>query len=486
MSALKKPNDSEITAEIVLPESIKKKSEALKKELLGSLEIEKTPALSSAENLNKNNDVLNFKRDQLASKTREIDTNKLFQENVSSQQLNSKGPQVHEELKKASEVLISETKKFAPLQKEIESGLLKISNLKSEMQHFFESNLNEKRKTTTLLEDQNREILKNGEMLKEVNSSLSSSLREITDQIQKLSKEKLSLHQEVAKLKEEISQKSSILQSFEQKSKQLSEINSSISSGMEKLTELVVLEEQVKQLQFNKSQLTRECDTLSHSIRVLNQDKSEMHINLDRLEISHEQLTNQVSARREQLMAAENELIDGKKRVEGFRSEEFDLQKRVQFEQGQLHKIMTEVAQLEGIKIAHQKLQEETYEYYQEKKSFYLKELELLEQTNHSRKSELDAAYEKSKIQWENEYREFSANKEKELQKKLDFMHREAIEDFKKIKKELSLRIWNAVQAELQNQQFTTQEDRSKAMKNEIENILNNAVVKNKKWKLWW
>ena len=113
MSALLKMSDQDKTAEIEVPESILKSAQKLKKEQQDiSHELDKVKSEEVVRKTDESTKVFNLRQHTAAEKVRELELRKLKAERELNALLQQKNSKLHEDLKKATDVLLIETKKI--------------------------------------------------------------------------------------------------------------------------------------------------------------------------------------------------------------------------------------------------------------------------------------------------------------------------------------------------------------------------------------
>lgn len=486
MTAAKKLSDSDATGDFVLPESFRVKSEELKKEQESIVqEIEKVKAEPVVRKTDESTRVFNLRQETMTAKIKELEMRRIRTEKELHAILRQKNSTLHEDLKKATLILVEETKKIAPLEKEIESGVSKISHLRNEMQLLFESTSGEHKKNSQAIGEQTKEINHLGVIIKETLSFLDQNFRHLTSSIEQMSVEKISLASAVESLKWDIQGKQNILKAFEQKQQELTLVEGKIKILQEKLPELKEQESRAFNLREEIPFLVKERDTLHVSIQSAIQEKNEI-INVQvRMELNLKQMEDQLSSKREALLTVEKEIIDAKKRLDSCRDDAFNLTGQMQLDQQTLARVKAEVAQFESTKSSCQKLQDESFSFYKEKKEFYARELQVLEDAQKSKIAQLSAEFEAKKLQWNEEFKIFTQEREKELKQKFELMEQEDLEDIRKRKSELCQAVTEVVKKQLTREGFIAQDQKEEDAKKDVEGIFDRFFGKTNRWKLW-
>jgi hypothetical protein len=486
MTAVKKLSDTDATGEFILPESFRLKSEELKKEQESIVEeIQKVKAEPVIRKTDESTRVFNLRQETMTAKIKELEMRRIRTEKELHAILRQKNSTLHDDLKKATLILVAETKKIAPLEKEIESGVSKISNLKNEMQQLFDSTSSEHKKNTQAIGEQAKEINQLGVIIKETLSFLDQNFRHLTSSIEQMSIEKISLASAVESLKMEIHAKQNILKNFEQKQHELAQIESKIKIMQEKLPELKEQESRAFNLREEIPLLEKEKDNLYVSIQSAIQERNEMMNGLARMEINLKQMEDQLISKRESLLSVEKEIIDAKKRLDSSRDNAFELNCQMHLDQQALARVKAEIAQFDALKASSQKLQDESFSFYQEKKEFYVRELQALEDSQKSKMAQFSAELEAKKLQWSEEFKNYTQEREKELKQKFELMEQEDLDDIRKRKNDLCLAVNEIVKKQLTREGFIAQNQKEEDAKKEVEGLFDRFFGKTNRWKLW-
>lgn len=487
MTALLRKNaDPNATDEFVLPESFKKAAQELKNEQQTiTQELEKAKAESVVRKTDESTRVFNLRQHQVVSKIKELEQRKVKAEKELNALLQQKNSKLHEDLKKVTDVLVNETLKIAPFEKELENGMSKISNLKNEMQQFFESSLDERKKSSHFIEDQTREIQQLGELVKGTMNVLEKDFHRMNLDIDKLSMEKIEIISCLGRLKEEVFAKESILRTFELKREELQQIESVIMLHQKELP--VYLEAKAKHdsLITELGELKAKQLEINGQIQMSQQERMEIHHQNSRLEFTLSQVDEQISTRKEVLMVIEKDILEAKKRLESTRGEEFDLNRSYQLELVNLAKIRTEISQAEGMRSASLLMQEESFDFYKLKKETYTRELELLEVAHQARVSQLETEFQSKKLQWESEFKVFCEGRENDFKFHLEALDAEDLEEIKKKKSELSSQVVELIVRQSLKEGFSSVGQRTDDARSEVDGLFDRLFGRTNRWKLW-
>ena len=487
MTALLKKNaDPNATDEFVLPESFKKAAQELKTEQqMVTQELEKAKAEAVVRKTDESTRVFNLRQHQVVSKIKELEQRKAKAERELNALLQQKNSKLHDDLKKVTDVLVNETRKIAPFEKELENGMSKISNLKNEMQQFFESSLDERKKSSHFIEDQTREIHQLGELVKGTMSVLEKDLHRMNLDIDKLSMEKIEIISSLGRLKEEVFAKESVLRTCELKREELQQIESTIALHQKELPAFHEARAKYEGLLIEMGEIKNKQNEINSEIQLAMQEKIEILGQNNRMESTLSQIGDQLSSRKEALSLIEKEILDAKKRLESIREEEFDLKGSYQLAVSHLSKISTEIAQSEGLRSASLLLQKESYEFYKAKKETYSRELELLEFAHQAKISQLDSEFQSKKLQWESEFKSFCEGKENDFKFHLEALDAEDLEEIKRKKSELLFQVVEVVVKQSLKEGFSSVEQKSNEARKEVETIFDKVFGKTNRWRPW-
>jgi hypothetical protein len=487
MTALIKKNaDPNATDEFVLPESFKKAAQELKiEQQVVTQELEKAKAEPVVRQTDESTRVFNLRQHQVVSKIKELELRKAKAEKELNALLQQKNSKLHDDLKKVTDVLVNETKKIAPFEKELKNGMSKISNLKNEMQQFFESSLDERKKSSHFIEDQTREIQQLGELVKGTMNVLEKDLHHMNLDIEKLSMEKIEIIFSLGRLKEEVFAKESVIRTCELKREELQQIESVIALHQKEISSFHEARAKYEVLLIEMDQIKNKKNEFNAEIELGMQDKMMIIAQNTRMELTLSQISAQLSSKKETLSLIEKEIVDAKKRLESTRTEEFDLKSTYKNELSHLSEISTEIAQSEGIRSAALLLQKETYDFYKIKKETFTRELELLEVAHQAKISQLGSEFQSKKLQWESEFKSFCEGKENDFKFHLEALDAEDLEEIKRKKSELLFQVVELVVKQSLKEGFSSLEQKSNEARKEVETIFNKVFGKTNRWGPW-
>lgn len=151
-----------------------------KKEVLSKLsqEIEESKKLPERK-VDEMTVVFNLRQLEMEQKTKDLEAKKIKVERELNHMLSLKNSKFHEELKIATETLIDETKKIAPLEKSLEGLVDSIQKIRLEMIRLFNQGLEERKKSIAELGATKVEVTKMSGLVQETVGDLSLAYRDI-------------------------------------------------------------------------------------------------------------------------------------------------------------------------------------------------------------------------------------------------------------------------------------------------------------------
>ena len=486
MSALLKFNDEDKTAEVEIPESILKSAQKLKQE---QQEINEKLELARSEEVVRKTDestrIFNLRQHTAAEKVKELELRKLKAERELNALLQQKNSKLHEELKKATDVLVSETKKIAPLEKEFESRISKISNLKNEMQQFFESSLDERKKNSFFIESQTKEINQVGSIVKETMVLLQKDVHQINIEIEKLTQQKLELISYLGQLKEEIFLKEGVLRLCENKKNEMTQLDLELITLKQKVSDMKEVSFKYSQLQSDllilQSQFKDDRYKLDSQLQEVNEVKSQK----TKLLAGINQLEVDFTARRHALSELEKVIIETRIKLENMKDEEFQRDQELKDKGLSLSKIQEDIVRGESQRSAMLLMQEEASQFYQQKKEIYVREMNLLDQNFELRKEQLEAEYQSRKAQWELDFLKFCEQKETDQKLSLLQLEQHDIEEVRRKRSEfLSLTV-DVFKKQFEKDDFVSKDQKITVVQKDLENVFDRFFGKIVSKKFW-
>jgi hypothetical protein len=486
MSALFKFNDEDKTAEVEIPESILKSAQKLKKEQQDiSHELEKAKSEEVVRKTDESTKVFNLRQHTAAEKVRELELRKLKAERELNALLQQKNSKLHEELKKATDVLLIETKKIAPLEKEFESRMSKISNLKNEMQQFFESSLDERKKNSFFIENQTKEINQVGSIVKETMVLLQKDVHQINVEIEKLTQQKLELISYLGQLKEEIFLKEGILRLCESKKNEMTQLDFELSTLKQKVSDMRDVSFKYSQLQSDLLILQSQFKDDKHKLDSQLQEVNEVKSQKTKLIAGINQLEVDFTGRRHALDHIEKEILESRIKLDSMKSEEFQREQELKDKELCLSKIQDDIIRCESQRSAMVLMQEEVSQFYQQKKEVYVREMNLLDQNFELKKDQLELEFANRKAQWELDFLKYCDQKETEQKLNIIKLEQHDIEEVRRKRSEFLSLVLETFKKQLANDEFVSKDQKIQGAQIDLENVFDRFYGKIVSKKFW-
>ncbi len=486
MSALLKFNDEDKTAEVEIPESILKSAQKLKKEQQDiSHELERVKSEEVVRKTDESTKVFNLRQHTAAEKVRELELRKLKAERELNALLQQKNSKLHEELKKATDVLLTETKKIAPLEKEFESRMSKISNLKNEMQQFFESSLDERKKNSFFIENQTKEINQVGSIVKETMVMLQKDVHQINVDIEKLTQQKLELISYLGQLKEEVFLKEGILRLCETKKNEMALLDLELSTLKQKVSDMRDLSFKYSQLQSDLLILQSQFKDDKHKLDSQLQEVNEVKSQKTKLIAGINQLEVDFTGRRHALDNIEKEILESRLKLDSMKNEEFHREQELKDKELSLSKIQEEITRCESQKNAMLLMQEEATQFYQHKKGVYVREMNLLDQNFELKKEQLELEFANRKAQWELDFLKYCEQRETDQKLNLIKLEQLDIEEVRRKRSEFLSLVLETFKKQLANDDFVPKDQKIQGAQLALENVFDRFFGKIISKKFW-
>jgi hypothetical protein len=481
-----KLSDENKTDEFVLPEGFHKKREELKseKQILDE-ELDKVKSQAIIRKQDESTQVFNLREQQMIGRVKELEAKKLKTEKELNLLIQQKNSMLHDHLRKVTEVLVSEAKKIVPLEKDLESGVTKLFNIKNEMQQIFEQNIDDRKKNATLLENQSKEIQTINLVIKETTNILQKDFHSISGELEKLYREKMEMMSDLSSLRDKISSQIGVIKLLEEKEARVKEIEVSLRTYTDKTHQISEAEINLKRLKSECEKLQTQKVEFQKEISKSDLSRSDLHSSISKMEITLKSLDQEIHVKREDLLSIDKTTLDVKMRVEDIRNEEFDLLKSLKVQQNIHSSLMTEIARLEGAKTAALKMQDESLKFLKEKKEFYEREIVLIEEGHKNKIARLDAEMVSKKIEWEQEFRVFSETKEKELEKRLAELEEIDLQELRKKQKDIASDIIDVFKKIQSKEGFSTVEQKMDEAKKDLNSVFEKHMGSLQRWKFW-
>ena len=481
-----KLSDENKTDEFVLPEGFHKKREELKSEKqIIDRELDQVKSQAIIRKQDESTQVFNLREKQMLGRVKELEAKKQKTEKELNLLIQQKNSMLHDHLRKVTEVLVSEAKKIVPLEKDLESGVSKLFNIKNEMQQIFEQNIDDRKKNASFLEDQSKEIQTINSVIKETTTLLQKDFHLITGELERLHREKMGMMSELSSLKDKISSQIGVIKLLEEKEARVKEIEASLRVYSDKTHQISEAEVVLTRLKSECEKLQTQKLDIQKEISKSDFSRSDLHSSISRMELTLKGLDQEILAKRDDLLSIDRTTLDVKMRVEDIRNEEFDLLKSLKVQQNIHSNLMTEIARLEGAKTAAMKMQDESLHFLKEKKEFYEREMALLEEGHKNKVARLDAEMVSKKIEWEQEFRIFSESKEKELEKRLAELEEMDLQELRKKQKDIASDIIDVFKKIQSKEGFSTIEQKMDEAKKDLNSVFEKHMGSLQRWKFW-
>jgi chromosome segregation ATPase len=487
MSALmKKLSDADKTTEVEIPESIKQSAQKIKKEHDEiHNELEKAKSEEVIRKTDESTKVFNLRQHMAIEKIKELEQRKVKAEREINALMQQKNSKLHEELKKVTDVLVCETKKIIPLEKEFELRLSKISNLKTEMQHFFESSLDERKKNSHFIENQTKEINQVGSLVKETLIILQKDVHQVSAELEKLTQQKLELLSYLSQLKEEVFLKEGVLRLCENKKNETIQLDAEIEGLKVRLSDLRELGLKHGQLQSEiiilQSQLQDSKIKVDSSLQEMSEAKSQKI----KLQFGLEQLEHEFESRRGHLTLLEKDVLNQRILLENLKNEEAQLNQTIKEKQNELSKNQAEISHSSAQKEAFLKMLEEVGQFYHQKKDVFLREMDLLDQNFESKRLQYEAEFEMKKTSWDLEFKKFTEQRESEQKLKLIQLEQQEREEVGRKRAEFHSLVMECFKRQFEKDDFVSVDQKINGMRKDVESVFERFFGRQTSKKFW-
>lgn len=475
MTAALKTKESSVAEEFEIPEHLGQAVEELKKEqqtLKSELEVAKSQQVVRKQD--ESTRVFNLRQHQMELKIQELEDKKVQTEKELQNILQQKNSKLHDDLKKLAQFILQESKKIST-----------IANLRNELQQVFDSNLSDRKKNMGLIEEQNIYIHQLGELVRDTSKLLQNDFHFITGDIGKLQTEKQDETRKLAELKVEIAHHQGLFSEITARKKELQEIELKIQEGQRNALTHARMEDELSVMRTELHKLHEEKERLHASTVRLHQEEFHGQESLSRLKLREKHLEHVISGKKDQLQSLEADILDVRKRLEMTKNDEAEIHRKYLHHRDQLVALQNELARMEGARTSYTTMLEDSQKIFEEKRSFFQRELEYLERFSAARNSELESQLEMKKARWEEEFRLYTENKKSELSRELDRLDKHDLEDIRKKKNELLTDISRIMGTVLSEEGFSSTEERTKKARKEVEKAFHQVFGKTQRWKIW-
>jgi hypothetical protein len=486
MSAILKTRDSSVLDEFEIPEHLGELVEDLKKEQQTiQHELEAVKARPVARQQDESTKIFNIRQHQMELKIAELEAKKKSSEKELQSILQQKNSSLHDDLKKLAQFILQETKKFAPLEKELNSKLSSVLNLRNELEHLFHTNLSDRKKNMGLIEDQNTYIHQLGDLIRETSKLLQSDFHFLTIDIQKIQTEKQEETKKLAEIKNEVAHHKALHLEVESRKKELRHLEHEISRGEKNALAFSRTDEELVKLRTELEELQEEKERLHESNIRCQQEEFHGQKSLDRLRLREKHLDHVLAEKKEQYQTLEADILDVRKRLELTKDEEHEIHSKYLHQRDQYTTLLNEISRMEGSRSSYLTMADDAQKMFEEKKGFFQRELETLEKLHASRIAEFTARAENEKTLWEEEFRVYKEARKSDLKRELEEIERLDLEDIRKKKTDLLKEVSQIMGSVLAEEGFNSSEERTKKARDEVEKSFQHVFGKTRRWKFW-
>ncbi len=486
MSAAIKTRDSSVLEEFEIPEhlggvvdDLKKEQQTLQKQLE---EVKSAPVARQQDESTK---IFNLRQHQMQLKINELEEKKKTSEKELETILKQKNSRLHDDLKKLAQFILQETKKFAPMEKELDSKLSSVINLRNELQQVFEANLSDRKKNMGLIEEQNIHIHQLGDLIRETSKLLQSDFHFLTKDIEKLQVEKQEETKKLSELKVEVAHQSGLQKEIELKKQDLKELEQKIAHAEKSALAFSRLDEELAAMRVELHKSHEEKVRLHESTVRLHQEEFHGQESLARLKLREKHLENVLAGKNNQLQSLETDILDVRKRLELTKNEEHEVHSKYLHHRDQFNILQNEISRMEGSRASYETMVEDAQKMFEEKRAFFNRELETLEKLLEAKNAEFVARHEVQKTRWDEEFRVYSEARKEELKRELEVIDKQDLEDIRKKKSELLSQVSQIISTIMSAEGFSSTEERTKKAKVEVEKSFQLVFGKTRRWKFW-
>lgn len=482
--ALKK--ESSVLDEFEIPEHFGEVVEGLKKEQTElTKELEKTKSAPVVRKQDESTRVFNLRQHQIELKIAELEEKKKKTEQELQTVLQQKNTRLHDDLKKLAQIILQETRKFSSFEKDLNTRLGAVTNLRNELQQVLEANLNDRKKNVNIVEEQTKQLNGISEQVRETSRLLQTDFHFLSKDVERLHSEKQEKIRALAGLKEEVSRYQGVLSELTVRKEELKVIEQKISEGERNAVGFSRLDEELEKLRTEVSRLQEEKDKLTSTNNRLQQDNIHKQDELSRLLVKEKQLDHVIAGKKQHITSLEEDVLDVRKRLEFRRNEEHELHQKYLHRHDQLASLHEEIGRLEGKKLAEEKMMEETKAMFEEKRAFLTKEMNTLVELHQSKLTDLSSQYEMKKTRWEEEFHHYTENRKVAFQRELDEIAGKDLEEIRRKKKEFLHDIVTIMSSLMSAEGFSSSEERSVRAKKDVEKTFQTVFGKTRRWSFW-
>ena len=465
--------------EFELPEKLSPFAEVLKNEQQTlKKEIEQVKALAVVRKQDESTRIFNLRQHQMDLKIQELEDKKKTTEKELYEITRQKNSTLHTDLRKLAQFILQETRK-------VSSKIDSVSNMKNELQLIFESNINDRKKALSTIEEQNRTLKDIGDVIRDTSKVLQGEFHFLTKDIERIQREKEAEMEKLSRLKEEVARHLGLHDFIEKRKVYLREIEAEISIAQKNALSFARLDEELLALKSEIQKYTLEKESLQKETQRFQESHFLAQENLKQLKHREADLDHTVSAKKNMLISLESDVHDSRKRIESSKKLEHDVISQYHHQRDQLAMLQTEISRMEGAKATHLLMADEAQSFYEERKAFHKRELELIEVSNESRKRELVSQNDSRKLQWDQEFKDYSEAQKKELRTELENLDRKDLEDIRKKKHILLEEVTKTMSDILNSEGFQSSEERTRKARKDVEASFEHIFGKTRRWKFW-
>ncbi len=439
--------------------------------------------------------VFNLRQMQLVQKIKDLEVKKIYAEKEIRKIIDQKNTTLHEDLTKTSQ----------HMEKEFETGMGKISNLRNELQNLIEQLSADRKKNYEALSSQGSEIEKVHRTLQSCQDFMLREYNALSTQLRPLMQEKVDLEKTYLNLKSDFSKLETEFKLVETKKftaeVDWSELTKKIESqALVEKENKSLIETLAGQVESYKEEINR----YHNDLRELNHKKEILEAQIVQTQESHDAiqkngehlkwslvtLTEQHDQKKNALQRQDAEVIEIKHRLEEHRAKEMDLIKSCSNYQSTLQHLQSEVSAMELSRASAFKLQEDALHFLNERKDFYNKHVQDLEYIHKVKMGQLELEHENEKINWDSSFKAFEEEKKVELEAKLEEHTVKYHAHLKETQSEVMDDMVKVIKRHLTRTVFESGQQRAELAEEELGPILRNyfnqsATLQHKPWKQW-
>jgi chromosome segregation ATPase len=462
------------------------------KQINEDIEVAKSEAVRQVDESTR---VFNLRQAQLMQKIKDLEVRKVHAEKEIRKIIDQKNSTLHEDLTKTSQ----------HIEREFETGMGKISNLRNELQNLIEQLTIDRKKNYEALSSQGTEIENLHRTLQSCQDFMQREYIVLSTQLRPLMQEKVDIEKTFLNAKADFSRletESKLVESrkFSAELEVLELTKKLESQVMVEKEQRSLIESLADQIENYKQEINRyhsEVRELNHKKEVLEaqiiqtqEGHDAIQKNGEHLKWSLITLTEQHDQKKASLTRQDAEMIELKHRLEEHRTKENDLIKSCSNYQSTLTHLQSEVSAMESSKASAFKLQEDALHFLNERKDFYNKHVQDLEYTHKVKMGELEHEHENEKLRWDLSFKAFEEEKKFELEAKLEEQTVKYHAILKEKQSELMDDMVKVIKRHLTRTVFESGQQRAELAQEELEPILRNyfnqtTALQIKPWKQW-